>query len=312
MRDGVRIPPSLRNVFKELAEDVGRRAAGRRRPDRLGAAGRAAAQRGADRPGRRGRLARRQGLGGVHRRDDPGARTPATSGWSSCSGVATRGRRPRWSPTRRTSVLEAGHPSPLNPKGFRGVAAVQRGQQGPGRRRPPAGRLGSAVAARVGTCSYSLWTPPPRRRRPRWSRSPPTACAGWPSGAPSTPARTARSWRPQIAAVLADAGVRPRRPGRDRGRARDRARSPGCGSGWPPPRAWAQALGIPTYGVCSLDALGRAAGPGRVLVATDARRREVYYATYRTVYASPGPSVAPSRPTCRRDRATTGWSARAP
>ncbi|HET6531367.1 MAG TPA: tRNA (adenosine(37)-N6)-threonylcarbamoyltransferase complex dimerization subunit type 1 TsaB [Actinoplanes sp.] len=41
-----------------------------------------------------------------------------------------------------------------------------------------------------------------------------------------------------------------------------------------------QALSIPTYGVCSLDALGLAAGPGRVLVATDARRREVYYATY--------------------------------
>jgi tRNA threonylcarbamoyl adenosine modification protein YeaZ len=41
-----------------------------------------------------------------------------------------------------------------------------------------------------------------------------------------------------------------------------------------------QALGIPTYGVCSLDALGLAAGPGRVLVATDARRREVYHATY--------------------------------
>lgn len=41
-----------------------------------------------------------------------------------------------------------------------------------------------------------------------------------------------------------------------------------------------QALAIPTYGVCTLDALGLAAGPGRVLVATDARRREVYYATY--------------------------------
>ena len=36
VRDGVRIPPSLRNVFKELAEDVGVAAAGRRRPDRLG------------------------------------------------------------------------------------------------------------------------------------------------------------------------------------------------------------------------------------------------------------------------------------
>ena len=39
-----------------------------------------------------------------------------------------------------------------------------------------------------------------------------------------------------------------------------------------------QALSIPTYGVCSLDAL---AVPGEtVLVATDARRREVYWAVY--------------------------------
>src|SRR4051794_17613112 len=44
--------------------------------------------------------------------------------------------------------------------------------------------------------------------------------------------------------------------------------------------AMGQVLAIPTYGICSLDALGRAAGPGRVLVATDARRREVYFATY--------------------------------
>ncbi|GIF12332.1 tRNA (adenosine(37)-N6)-threonylcarbamoyltransferase complex dimerization subunit type 1 TsaB [Actinoplanes teichomyceticus] len=53
-----------------------------------------------------------------------------------------------------------------------------------------------------------------------------------------------------------------------------------------------QALGIPTYGVCSLDALGRAAGPGRVLVATDARRREVYYATYADGERVSGPDVA--------------------
>jgi tRNA threonylcarbamoyl adenosine modification protein YeaZ len=38
-------------------------------------------------------------------------------------------------------------------------------------------------------------------------------------------------------------------------------------------------LGIPTYGVCTLDALG-AATSGRTLVATDARRREVYWAIY--------------------------------
>jgi tRNA threonylcarbamoyl adenosine modification protein YeaZ len=54
-----------------------------------------------------------------------------------------------------------------------------------------------------------------------------------------------------------------------------------------------QALGVPTYGVCSLDALGLAAtghpgataapdgdAAGRVLVATDARRREVYWGVY--------------------------------
>jgi tRNA threonylcarbamoyl adenosine modification protein YeaZ len=42
-----------------------------------------------------------------------------------------------------------------------------------------------------------------------------------------------------------------------------------------------QVLGIPTYGVCSLDALGRAAAAGeRVLAATDARRREIYWAVY--------------------------------
>lgn len=44
--------------------------------------------------------------------------------------------------------------------------------------------------------------------------------------------------------------------------------------------ALGQALAIPTYDVCTLDALGAAAGPGRVLVATDARRREIYWATY--------------------------------
>jgi tRNA threonylcarbamoyl adenosine modification protein YeaZ len=40
------------------------------------------------------------------------------------------------------------------------------------------------------------------------------------------------------------------------------------------------ALSIPTYGVCSLDALGHTAAPERVVVATDARRREVYWAAY--------------------------------
>lgn len=41
-------------------------------------------------------------------------------------------------------------------------------------------------------------------------------------------------------------------------------------------------LGVPSYGVCTLDALGAATrqAQGRVLVATDARRREIYWAVY--------------------------------
>ena len=53
-----------------------------------------------------------------------------------------------------------------------------------------------------------------------------------------------------------------------------------------------QALAIPTYAVCSLDALGLAAVPGRVLVATDARRREVYWATYADGKRTRDPDVA--------------------
>ena len=41
------------------------------------------------------------------------------------------------------------------------------------------------------------------------------------------------------------------------------------------------ALGLPVHGVCSLDALARRAGvDGPFVVATDARRREVYWARY--------------------------------
>lgn len=43
----------------------------------------------------------------------------------------------------------------------------------------------------------------------------------------------------------------------------------------------ADALGVPAYGVCSLDAVGAwSEEPGRRLVVTDARRREVYWAEY--------------------------------
>lgn len=43
--------------------------------------------------------------------------------------------------------------------------------------------------------------------------------------------------------------------------------------------ALADALGIPAYGACSLDAVPRPTGTA-CLVATDARRREVYWAAY--------------------------------
>jgi tRNA threonylcarbamoyl adenosine modification protein YeaZ len=44
--------------------------------------------------------------------------------------------------------------------------------------------------------------------------------------------------------------------------------------------ALSQALAIPAYGVCSLDGIG-ASTAGTAIVATDARRKEVYWAVYR-------------------------------
>lgn len=55
--------------------------------------------------------------------------------------------------------------------------------------------------------------------------------------------------------------------------------------------AYGHALGLPVYGVCSLDAIGIMAG-GRLLVVTDARRREVYWARYRDGVRVEGPAVA--------------------
>jgi tRNA threonylcarbamoyl adenosine modification protein YeaZ len=43
--------------------------------------------------------------------------------------------------------------------------------------------------------------------------------------------------------------------------------------------AFAEATGAPTYGVCSLDAIATPT-PGGLLVASDARRKEVYWARY--------------------------------
>jgi tRNA threonylcarbamoyl adenosine modification protein YeaZ len=82
---------------------------------------------------------------------------------------------------------------------------------------------------------------------------------------------------PAIQAVLAEAGVAPRGllavvagtgPGP----------YTGLRVGLVTAAAFADATGLPLYGVCSLDAI--AAGTEPMLVATDARRREVYWATY--------------------------------
>ncbi|GAB2625799.1 hypothetical protein Aab01nite_84220 [Paractinoplanes abujensis] len=96
---------------------------------------------------------------------------------------------------------------------------------------------------------------------------------------------------PEIEATLAESGVGPRDLG-----AIVAGLGPGPFTGLRvglvTAASMGQALGIPTYGVCSLDGLGRAAGPGRVLIATDARRREVYFATYLDGVRVLGPDVA--------------------
>ena len=59
-------------------------------------------------------------------------------------------------------------------------------------------------------------------------------------------------------------------------------------------RAFGHALGIPTHGICSLDVLARAAAReigGEFVVATDARRKEVYWASYADGERVSGPSV---------------------
>ncbi|MGB7147369.1 tRNA (adenosine(37)-N6)-threonylcarbamoyltransferase complex dimerization subunit type 1 TsaB, partial [Mycobacterium sp.] len=55
--------------------------------------------------------------------------------------------------------------------------------------------------------------------------------------------------------------------------------------------AYGHALGIPVYGVCSLDAIGGQT-TGDTLVVTDARRREVYWARYRDGVRIDGPAVS--------------------
>ncbi|NUT34456.1 MAG: tRNA (adenosine(37)-N6)-threonylcarbamoyltransferase complex dimerization subunit type 1 TsaB [Hamadaea sp.] len=95
---------------------------------------------------------------------------------------------------------------------------------------------------------------------------------------------------PQIDAVLAEAGAKPRDltaivaglgPGP----------FTGLRVGLMTAASIGDALGLPTFGVCSLDALG-ATVRGTGLVATDARRKEVYWAVYTDGVRIDGPQVA--------------------
>jgi tRNA threonylcarbamoyl adenosine modification protein YeaZ len=94
---------------------------------------------------------------------------------------------------------------------------------------------------------------------------------------------------PNVLGALADAG---------RGMADLCAVVVGCGPGpftglrvgMATAAAYGHALGIPVYGVCSLDAIGGQTS-GQTLVVTDARRREVYWARYRDGVRIDGPEV---------------------
>jgi tRNA threonylcarbamoyladenosine biosynthesis protein TsaB len=89
-----------------------------------------------------------------------------------------------------------------------------------------------------------------------------------------------------VEAVLTDAGTTPSRVVVGTGP----ATFTGLRVGLVTARTLAFAWGVPVEGVCSLDALG--AEHGTCTVVTDARRREVYWATYVDGVRTVGPEVA--------------------
>ena len=100
----------------------------------------------------------------------------------------------------------------------------------------------------------------------------------------------AETLTPNVVAALADAGM---------AMADLDAVVVGCGPGpftglrvgMATAAAYGHALNLPVHGVCSLDAIGIQT-TGAVLVVTDARRREVYWAQYRDGVRVEGPDVA--------------------
>jgi tRNA threonylcarbamoyl adenosine modification protein YeaZ len=95
---------------------------------------------------------------------------------------------------------------------------------------------------------------------------------------------------PSVAACLGDAGIAPRDlaaivagtgPGP----------FTGLRVGLVTAASMSDALGVPAYGVCSLDAIAGAVDANALLVATDARRHEVYWARYAAGVRIEGPEV---------------------
>jgi tRNA threonylcarbamoyl adenosine modification protein YeaZ len=103
------------------------------------------------------------------------------------------------------------------------------------------------------------------------------------------PRAHAEQLTPNVVGALADAGV---------GMEDLDAVVVGCGPGpftglrvgMASAAAFGHALGVPVHGVCSLDAIG-IESDGDILVVTDARRREVYWARYRDGVRVDGPAV---------------------
>ncbi len=119
VRDGVRVPPSLRNVFRELADDLGRPAPAN--GDLTGWARQGVLLLNAVLTVRAGAAASHAGKGweaftdATIRALDARAERVVFLLWGS---YARRKRDLVTNPAH--AVFEAGHPSPLNPQGFRG------------------------------------------------------------------------------------------------------------------------------------------------------------------------------------------------
>ena len=140
-----RLPPSLRTILAEMADDLGVPLPADGRSHALGGAGRAAAQHGADRRGGQGRGASPVRLVGA---DGSGGRRRVGAAPAAAFLLWGGPARQRAALIDRDKhlVLESGHPSPLNRLGdFRGRRPFSRGERLAARARDRADRLAAAV-----------------------------------------------------------------------------------------------------------------------------------------------------------------------